>query len=48
MKEEMNSLQKNKTWKLVNLPEGRKVIKNKWSTSSTERERERRKYELDW
>eukprot|EP00253_Pinus_taeda_P022625 PITA_22625 len=30
MEEEMNSLQENKTWELVNLPKGRKDLQNKW------------------
>jgi len=30
MEEEMNSLQENKTWELVNLPKGRKALQNKW------------------
>eukprot|EP00253_Pinus_taeda_P013798 PITA_13798 len=30
MEEEMNSLQENKTWELVNLPKGRKSLQNKW------------------
>eukprot|EP00253_Pinus_taeda_P022567 PITA_22567 len=29
MEEEMNSLQENKTWELVNLPKGRKALQNK-------------------
>ena len=30
MEEEMNSLQENKTWELVNLPKGKKALQNKW------------------
>ena len=30
MHEEMNSLNKNKTYDLVELPKGKKVLKNKW------------------
>jgi hypothetical protein len=30
MEEEMSMIQKNKTWNLVNRPEGRKVIRVKW------------------
>jgi len=30
IKEEMNSLQENKTWELVNLPKDRKALQNKW------------------
>jgi hypothetical protein len=30
MEEEMQSLQKNKTWKLTQLPKGKKVIRCKW------------------
>ena len=30
MEEEINSLLKNKTWELVNLPTGRKALQNKW------------------
>lgn len=30
MKEEINSLAENETWVLVDLPEGRKAIRNKW------------------
>jgi len=30
MEEEMNSLQENKDWELVNLPKGRKALQNKW------------------
>ena len=30
MKEEFNSLQKNNTWELVDLPAGRKLVKCKW------------------
>lgn len=30
MKEEYDSLMNNKTWKLVELPRGRKIVKNKW------------------
>ena len=30
MKEEMDSLEKNKTWDLVELPESRKVVGCKW------------------
>ena len=30
MKEEYNSLQKNDTWELVDLPLGRKLVKCKW------------------
>lgn len=30
MQEEMNSLQKNDTYELVELPKGRKALKNKW------------------
>ena len=30
MKEEYNSLQKNDTWELVDLPPGRKLVKCKW------------------
>ena len=30
MKEELDSLEENKTWKLVDLPSGRKAIKCKW------------------
>eukprot|EP00253_Pinus_taeda_P004954 PITA_04954 len=30
MEEEMNPLQENKTWELVNLPKGRNAIQNKW------------------
>lgn len=30
MKDEFDSLQKNETWVLVEKPEGRKVIDNKW------------------
>lgn len=31
MQEEINSLKKNETWKLVKLPQGRKAIGNKWT-----------------
>ena len=30
MQEEMNSLHKNKTYELVELPKGKKALKNKW------------------
>ena len=30
MEDEIKSLQKNKTWSLTKLPEGRKVLQNKW------------------
>ena len=30
MKEEFNSLQKNNTWELVDLPPGRKLVQCKW------------------
>ena len=30
MEEEMNSLQENKTWELVNLPKGKNTLQNKW------------------
>ena len=30
MKEKMTSLQKNGTYELVNLPKGKKAMKNKW------------------
>jgi len=30
MKEEFISLQKNNTWELVDLPQGRKLVKGKW------------------
>ena len=30
MKDEMTSLQKNKTWSLIKLPKGKKVLHNKW------------------
>ena len=30
MKEEMDSLLKNQTWSLVELPEGKKALTNKW------------------
>ena len=30
MQEEMNSLQKNKTYELVELPKGKKALRNKW------------------
>ena len=30
MHEEMNSLNKNKTYDLVELPKGKKVLRNKW------------------
>jgi hypothetical protein len=30
MKEELFALQKNKTWKLVHLPEGKKAVGCKW------------------
>ena len=30
MKEEMNSLEKNQTWVLAKLPEGKKALQNKW------------------
>ena len=30
MKEEMESLLKNKTWDLVPLPEGKRALPNKW------------------
>ena len=30
MKQEYNSLQNNDTWELVNLPQGRKLVKCKW------------------
>ena len=30
MKDEMNSLLKNKTWELTTLPEGKKALQNKW------------------
>ena len=30
MREELKSLHENKTYELVNLPKGRKVLKNKW------------------
>ena len=30
MKEEFNSLQKNNTWDLVDLPPGRKLVQCKW------------------
>ena len=30
MHEEMNSLNKNKTYNLVELPKGKKVLRNKW------------------
>ena len=30
MKEEMESLLKNQTWSLVELPQGKKALTNKW------------------
>lgn len=30
IKEEMDSLKKNQTYELVNLPRGKKVLKNRW------------------
>ena len=30
MKDEMDSLLKNKTWELTTLPEGKKALQNKW------------------
>ena len=30
MQEEMNSLHKNKTYELVELPKGKKALRNKW------------------
>jgi len=30
MKDEMRSLQKNKTWSLTKLPEGKKALQNRW------------------
>jgi len=30
MCEELNSLKKNKTWQLIELPEGHRTIQNKW------------------
>ena len=45
MQEEMESLQKNKTWELVKLPKGKKVVRCKWvfkkkeGTSSSEEPR---------
>ena len=30
MQDEMNSLHKNNTYELVDLPKGRKALKNKW------------------
>jgi ATP-binding cassette subfamily B (MDR/TAP) protein 1 len=30
MKDEMNSLLKNKTWELTTLPKGKKALQNKW------------------
>ncbi|GBL89704.1 Retrovirus-related Pol polyprotein from transposon TNT 1-94 [Araneus ventricosus] len=31
MQEELNSLNENETWVLVNLPQGRKPIENRWA-----------------
>ena len=33
MEDEIKSLQKNKTWSLTKLPEGKKVFQNKWYQS---------------
>jgi len=30
MEDEIKSLQKNKTWSLTKLPEGKKVLQNRW------------------
>lgn len=35
MKDEMASVQKNQTWDLVALPEGKKVIDLKWDEDKT-------------
>ena len=44
MKDEMTSLQKNKTWSLIKLPDGKKVLQNKWVYRLREEFDGRRRY----
>lgn len=44
MKDEMASLQKNKTWSLIKLPEGKKALQNKWVYRLKEESDGRRRY----
>jgi len=44
MKDEMTSLQKNKTWSLIKLPEGKKALQNRWVYRLKEESGSRRRY----
>ena len=44
MKDEMTSLQKNKTWSLTKLPEGKKALQNRWVYRLKEESDGRRRY----
>ena len=44
MKEEMDSLLKNQTWSLVELPEGKKALTNKWVYKIKEKGDGRQRY----
>ena len=48
MHEEMNSLNKNKTYDLVKLPKGKKALKNKWVFKLKKDGDKLVKYKLDW
>ena len=44
MKAEMNSLEKNQTWVLTKLPEGKKALQNKWVYRVKEEHDDKKKY----
>lgn len=44
MKEEMDSLLKNKTWDLVPLPEGKRAFPNKWVYRLKEEDEGKKRY----
>ena len=46
MKDEMTSLQKNKTQSLTKLPEGKKALQNKWVYWLKEESDDRRRYKV--
>ena len=48
MHEEMNSLNKNKTYDLVKLPKDKKALKNKWVFKLKKDGDKLVKYKLDW
>ena len=48
MEEEMNSLKKNNTYDLVELPKGRKAVKNKWVFKSKKGDNQIMNMRLEW